>query len=255
MGTCVSTTFRSQVRHETPTNSCDCLHYFSGCLHAHISYLDDPCDVCLVLLTVNPEQFQVLSNFKQLIGEVRERSIDRFPWTLFVVFCADRNWKSWIWSNQSNWPWRSLAFRRMTSLVSNSDTSPINRVASVNTRRRNSPSRISTVNSTPVSSNRFVMFTDIYIILIIAWNTSITPPNTNPSLDGWVDDRSLFDGNIFSRVVFVLVNIGLRTVRGLRPFCDRRSGPSMHRSHSLVHQTRRESTVHLEMRIHLTNDF
>jgi hypothetical protein len=44
---------------------------FSGCLHAHISYLDDSCDVCLVLLTVNPEHFQILSDFKQTIGEVR----------------------------------------------------------------------------------------------------------------------------------------------------------------------------------------
>lgn len=69
-------------------NSCDCLRDFSGCLHAHISYLDDPCDVCLVLLTVNPEQFQVLSNFKQLIGEVRDRSIS------FISSrrsCGDRN--------------------------------------------------------------------------------------------------------------------------------------------------------------------
>jgi hypothetical protein len=43
---------------------------FSGCLHAHISYLDDSCDVCLVLMTVNPEHFQILSEFKQRIGEV-----------------------------------------------------------------------------------------------------------------------------------------------------------------------------------------
>jgi hypothetical protein len=43
----------------------------SGCLHAHISYLDDTCDVCLVLLTVNPEHFQILSDFKQTISEVR----------------------------------------------------------------------------------------------------------------------------------------------------------------------------------------
>ena len=42
----------------------------SGCLHAHISYLDDTCDVCLVLLTVNPEHFQILSDFKQIITEV-----------------------------------------------------------------------------------------------------------------------------------------------------------------------------------------
>jgi len=48
-----------------------CLPRFDpgGCLHAHISYLDDACDVCLVLMTVNPEHFQILSDFKQRIGE------------------------------------------------------------------------------------------------------------------------------------------------------------------------------------------
>ncbi|CAF1327517.1 unnamed protein product [Adineta ricciae] len=47
-----------------------CLPRFdtSGCLHAHISYLDDACDVCFVLLTVNPEHFQILSDFKQTIA-------------------------------------------------------------------------------------------------------------------------------------------------------------------------------------------
>ncbi|UJR09301.1 hypothetical protein I4U23_013544 [Adineta vaga] len=47
-----------------------CLPRFdtSGCLHAHISYLDDSCDICLVLLTVNPEHFQILSDFKQTIA-------------------------------------------------------------------------------------------------------------------------------------------------------------------------------------------
>lgn len=44
--------------------------YFRGCLHSYISYLDDACDVCLVLLTVNPEHFQILANFKQIIGDV-----------------------------------------------------------------------------------------------------------------------------------------------------------------------------------------
>ncbi|CAF0837499.1 unnamed protein product [Adineta ricciae] len=48
-----------------------CLPRFDsgGCLHAHISYLDDSCDVCLVLMTVNPEHFQILSEFRQKIGE------------------------------------------------------------------------------------------------------------------------------------------------------------------------------------------
>lgn len=45
---------------------------FSGCLHAYISYVDDSCDVCLVLLTVNPEHFQILADFKQTISEVRK---------------------------------------------------------------------------------------------------------------------------------------------------------------------------------------
>lgn len=44
---------------------------YRGCLHAHISYLDDSSDVCLVLMTVNPEHFQILSEFKQRIGEVK----------------------------------------------------------------------------------------------------------------------------------------------------------------------------------------
>ncbi|CAF0875843.1 unnamed protein product [Rotaria sordida] len=48
-----------------------CLPRFDsgGCFHAHISYLDDSCDVCLVLLTVNPEHFQILFDFKQIINE------------------------------------------------------------------------------------------------------------------------------------------------------------------------------------------
>ncbi|CAF1459213.1 unnamed protein product [Rotaria magnacalcarata] len=48
-----------------------CLPRFDpgGCFHAHISYLDDSCDVCLVLLTVNPEHFQILSDYKQVIHE------------------------------------------------------------------------------------------------------------------------------------------------------------------------------------------
>ncbi|CAF4034627.1 unnamed protein product [Rotaria sp. Silwood2] len=48
-----------------------CLPRFDsgGCLHAHISYLDESCDICLVLMTVNPEHFQILSDFKQRIGE------------------------------------------------------------------------------------------------------------------------------------------------------------------------------------------
>ena len=41
-----------------------------GTLHAHISHLDDKGEISLVLLTVNPEQFQMLSNFKQMITGV-----------------------------------------------------------------------------------------------------------------------------------------------------------------------------------------
>ncbi|CAF0850717.1 unnamed protein product [Didymodactylos carnosus] len=48
-----------------------CLPRFDpgGCLHAHISYLDDACDICLVLMTVNAENFQILSDFKQKISD------------------------------------------------------------------------------------------------------------------------------------------------------------------------------------------
>jgi len=52
-------------------NYFEMLFFFRGCLHAHISYLDDACDVCLVLMTVNPEHFEILSDFKQRIGEVK----------------------------------------------------------------------------------------------------------------------------------------------------------------------------------------
>ncbi|CAF1576591.1 unnamed protein product, partial [Adineta steineri] len=53
-----------------------CLPRFdpSGCLHAHISYLDDSCDICLVLMTVNPEHFQILSDFRQRIGDKLKKS-------------------------------------------------------------------------------------------------------------------------------------------------------------------------------------
>lgn len=51
------------------------LFFSSGCLHAYISYLDDGCDVCLVLLTVNPEHFQILADFKQTISEVKKREV------------------------------------------------------------------------------------------------------------------------------------------------------------------------------------
>ena len=57
----------------------------SGCLHAYISYVDDSCDVCLLLLTVNPEHFQILSDFKQTISEVNtiELKVENLLWRFF----------------------------------------------------------------------------------------------------------------------------------------------------------------------------
>ena len=47
---------------------------FRGCLHAYISYLDESCDICLILMSVNPEHFRILSEFRQRIEEVRFES-------------------------------------------------------------------------------------------------------------------------------------------------------------------------------------
>jgi len=44
--------------------------YFSGFVHAHVSYLSDECQACLVLLTVDRESFFALSEAKQKIVEV-----------------------------------------------------------------------------------------------------------------------------------------------------------------------------------------
>lgn len=50
-----------------------CLPKFDsdGFLHAHISYLADDCQACLLLLSVEKDSFFVLSEAKQKITEVR----------------------------------------------------------------------------------------------------------------------------------------------------------------------------------------
>lgn len=45
---------------------------FSGFLHAHVSYLSDDCQACLLLLTVDHDLFFVLSEAKQRIVEVNK---------------------------------------------------------------------------------------------------------------------------------------------------------------------------------------
>lgn len=42
----------------------------SGFLHTYVSYLDEPCTACLLLLSVDSEQFSVLSECKKKIVEV-----------------------------------------------------------------------------------------------------------------------------------------------------------------------------------------
>lgn len=44
--------------------------FFSGYLHAYISYLDESCDACLLLLTVDKDLFFTLSDCKRKIMEV-----------------------------------------------------------------------------------------------------------------------------------------------------------------------------------------
>lgn len=45
-------------------------HFFSGFMHAHISYLAEDCQACLVLLTIDHDLFFVLSDAKKKITEV-----------------------------------------------------------------------------------------------------------------------------------------------------------------------------------------
>ena len=43
---------------------------FSGYLYGHVSYLADDCEACLLLLSVDREQFFTLSEAKQKIVDV-----------------------------------------------------------------------------------------------------------------------------------------------------------------------------------------
>lgn len=45
-------------------------NFFSGFMHAHISYLAEDCQACLVLLTVDHNLFFSLSDAKRRITEV-----------------------------------------------------------------------------------------------------------------------------------------------------------------------------------------
>ena len=51
-------------------NTCSYLSYCSGYLHAHISYLDEQCRICLLLLTVDRDVFFTLSDCKHKIEQV-----------------------------------------------------------------------------------------------------------------------------------------------------------------------------------------
>jgi hypothetical protein len=44
--------------------------FFSGYMHAHISYLAEDCQACLVLLTIDHDLFFTLSEAKRKITEV-----------------------------------------------------------------------------------------------------------------------------------------------------------------------------------------
>lgn len=46
------------------------LIFFSGYLYGHVSYLADDCEACLLLLSVDREQFFTLSEAKQKIVDV-----------------------------------------------------------------------------------------------------------------------------------------------------------------------------------------
>ncbi|XP_070496383.1 vacuolar fusion protein MON1 homolog [Chironomus tepperi] len=52
-----------------------CLPKFdsNGALYAHISYISDDCEACLLLMTVDPESFPILSNAKKNITEKLRR--------------------------------------------------------------------------------------------------------------------------------------------------------------------------------------
>jgi len=58
----------------------------SGYLHAHISYVDDSCQTCLLLLAVDKDLFHKLSECKDKIKEV----LDFVIWLICV--CADWDW-------------------------------------------------------------------------------------------------------------------------------------------------------------------
>lgn len=45
-------------------------NFFSGYMHAHISYLAEDCQACLVLLTIDHNLFFALSDAKRKITEV-----------------------------------------------------------------------------------------------------------------------------------------------------------------------------------------
>lgn len=48
-----------------------CLIFFSGFMHAHVSYLTEDCPACLIMLTVEKDIFFELSDAKGKIIAVR----------------------------------------------------------------------------------------------------------------------------------------------------------------------------------------
>ena len=53
--------------------------HFRGFLQAHISYLDDSCQTCLLLLSVDRDSFFALSECKNRIREVSEAMFEVCP--------------------------------------------------------------------------------------------------------------------------------------------------------------------------------
>jgi len=71
-----------------------CLYYCSGYLYAHISYLQEDCPACLLLLSTDRNAFFELAGTKQKILEASQSIIDRLynVSCVFVIVCCCYLW-------------------------------------------------------------------------------------------------------------------------------------------------------------------
>lgn len=69
-----------------------CLPKFDsdGFLHAHVSYLSDDCQACLLLLSVEKDVFFTLSEAKQKITEVKFKNSIKFCCSLKIFFVLQK---------------------------------------------------------------------------------------------------------------------------------------------------------------------